>query len=278
MATIDGKNILSTWKMALLAGSYDSLFKYPKRTTVKYTNYAEVDGINPLLSKFETEPRRVSLNFMIRHNSQSEFWGLYNNFCNEMMSDGYRTMNLENGLTYELRYDKMQRARAIRMFDYSDGATSFTIDFIEDTTAIKPSVVNPVGGVRLKGMFVVDGRDFGDFGIHPDGDIGEVLRLADVKDRFFDGREYYVADSKLKHRELTLNFWMLSASKSEFVHNYQAFYNAFAKTGKQSLYSKEADGTTDVYYMDCTSYKVLWSDSPAAKFGIKFCVPVVNWS
>ena len=276
MATIDGKNILSTWNMTLLTGSYDSLFKYPKRTAVKYTNFAEVDGINPLLSRFETEQRRVSLNFMIRHNSESEFRGIYDDFFNEMLSDGYRTVNPENGLVYELRYDKTQKAKSIRLYD-SDGGTMFTMDFIEDVPAIDPNITMPTGGINLKGVYSINAMDFGDFGVHPDGEIGEMLKYADVKDAFFDGRIYHLLNRKTKHREVTLNFWMLSHSKSEFVTNYQAFYNAFAMPDKQHLYSKEAGGTAEVYYVDCGSYKVLWSDSPAARFSIKLCIPVVEF-
>ena len=278
MATIDGKNIRNTWNMALLTGSYDSLFRYPKRKTVKHTNYAETDGIQPDLRRFETEPRKVSLNFMIKHRSESEFFNIHNDFFQTMIAPGYRTFNLENGLVYELRYDKTQKMRSIRLFDYGDGGTTFTMDFIEDGTVINQSIVSPTGGIRLKGMYAVDGRDFGDFGIHPDGDIGEVLRYPDVKDAFFDGRDYHLDTRMLRHKEITIKLWMLSNSQQEFAHNYQAFYNSFAKTGKQYLYIREIGGTTEVYYMDCSAFKVHWGDRPSAKFSIKLCIPVVTWS
>ena len=272
MATIDGKDILTTWRMALLTGSFDSLFRYPTRSVVKYTNYAEVDGIIPALSQFEIEPRKVSLNFMIRHNSETDFWGVYYNFRNAMIADGYRTMSFGTGITHALRYDRAQKMRSIRLFN-TDGGTYFTMDFIEDKTAIDPNITTPINGIRIKGVYVVDGMDFGNFGIHPDGDMGEVLKFADIKPPFFDGRKYYPEANKFKHRELTLKFWMLSASQSEFIRNYQAFYNAFAKAGKQQLYIRETDTTSDVYYMDCPAYRVIWTDKPSAFFSIKFCFP-----
>ena len=278
MATIDGKDILTTWRMVLLAGSFDSLFRCPTRKTVKYTNYAEVDGITPALSQFETEPKKVSLNLMIRHQSESEFWGIYNDFFDSMLANGYRTLNPRNGLVHQLRYDRTQRMRAIRLFDHSDGGTTFTMDLIEDKPAIDPNATSPTGGIHLKGMYVVDGMDFGGFGIHPDDEIGEVLKYPDVKEPFFDGRAHHLDIRMLKHKEITLKFWMNSNSRAEFVNNYQAFYNAFAKTGKRQLYIREVGGTTEVYYMDCTAFKVNWIDRPIATFSIKLCIPVVTWS
>ena len=277
MATIDGKNILNTWKMALLTGSYDSLFRYPKRKTVKFTNYAEVDGINPLLSKFETEPRKVSLNFMIRHNSEVDARNTLFDFFEEMNAVKYRTMNLENGLIHVLRYNDTQNWRSIRLFDV-DGGSKFSMNFIEDVPAIDSNITSPVGGIRLKGMYAVNGVDFGDFGIHPDGEIGEVLKYPDAKEPFFDGRTYDLQTRMLKHKEIALKFWINSDSKQEFIHNYQAFWNAFAKPGRQQLYIREAGGTTEVYYVECTAYKVQWTDRPIATFSIKLCIPVVTWS
>jgi hypothetical protein len=83
----------------------------------------------------------------------------------------------------------------------------------------------------------------------------------------------------LKHKEITLKFWMLADSRNEFVQNYQAFYNAFAKPDRQQLYVREIGGTTEVYYMDCPSYSVHWDKGKVgARFSIKWCIPVVTWS
>jgi hypothetical protein len=60
---IDGKDIGSLWGMGLLMGSFDGLFMYPKRKAVRFTDFAEVDGIRPDLRRFETESRGGCVEF-----------------------------------------------------------------------------------------------------------------------------------------------------------------------------------------------------------------------
>lgn len=263
--------------MGIITGSFDSLFKYPKRKTVNYTNYAERDGITSDLRKFETEPRRISLNFLMKHNSEAEFRTRYNDFFQAVNDVDYRKFDLETGLIHTLRYDKTQKFVPIRLFNHGPAGTSFTMDFIEDNSAIDPTITVPSGNMPLKGSYIIDGRDFGEFGVHPEGEIGDVLKYPDVKEPFFDGRTYNLDVRMLKHKEITLKFWMHADSKEEFVHNYQAFFNAFAKKGLQQLYIKEIAGTTEVYYMDCTSCKMHWGEKPGAFFSLKLCIPVVTW-
>lgn len=263
--------------MAVIKGSFDSLFKYPKRKTINYTNYAERDGITPDVRKFETESRQISLNFLMKHNSEAEFRSRYNDFFQTVNDVEYRKFDLETGLIHTLRYDKTQKFQPIQLFNYSPSGTSFTMTFIEDDLAIDPAIIVPSGGIPLIGSYIIDGRDFGEFGVHPEGEIGDVLQYPDVKNPFFDGRTYNLDVRMLKHKEVTLKFWMLADSKEEFVHNYQAFYNAFSKKGLQKLYIKEISGTTEVYYMDCTSFKMHWGEKPGAFFSLKLCIPVVTW-
>jgi hypothetical protein len=275
--TIDGKDTQAMWNMALLKGSFSSLFKYPKRKAVRFTNFAEVDGITPDLRKFETESRQVSLIFMIKHSSESDFYAKYNDFFETVNGSGYHLFNLENGLIHKFRYNKTQLFKPVKLFNAGGGATSFTMEFLEDETAIGNSVITPYGGIPLKGWYRVDGVDFGDFGVHPDGKIGEALRYPDAKDSFTDGRVYDLSVRRLKHKEVTIPLWIHADSKSEFVNNYQAFYNAFSRPGKQSLYIREIKETTYCYYMECTAFKILWGKRPGARFSLKLCIPVATW-
>jgi len=274
--TIDSINTATMWNMGLLKGSYGSLLKYPKRKEVKYANYAERDGITPDLRKFEIEPRQVSLIFFIRHSSENEFRSIYDDFFMTVNDYGYHTFDLENGLTYQFRYDKTQSFKSIKLFNAA-GGTSFTMNFIEDETSINNAVIIPTGGIDLKGMYIVDGVDFGDFGVHPHGSIGEALKYPDAKDAFTDGQTYSLNTRRIKHKEVTIPFWLHANSRVEFIHNYQAFYNAFAKTGTRLLYIKEIDVATSCYYQDCTSFNVTWNETPTATFSIKLCIPVVTW-
>lgn len=271
---IDGKD-LSIWGAVLLEGSYNSLFKYPKRKPVAYRNYADRDGITPDLRRVEYEPKQVALNFLIKHKTTDEFWSKYQSFFSDMIATGYRVMDLGNGLIHTLRYDKTTKLEPIRLFN-SDGATGFTLNFLEDNHSI-PDIQIPTGGISLKGRYEVNGIDFGDFGIHPDGEIGNVLRYPDVKEPFANGKEYDLGTRRLKHKEITIPLWMLANSKKEFITNYSAFFQQFNRTGEQSLYIKEIGGTTYAYYVDCPSYTVHWGSRFGAKFSIKIIVPVVTW-
>ena len=274
--TIDGKNIQAVWNMCLIKDSFNSLLKYPKRKTVNYTNYAEKDGITPDLRKFETESRQVSLIFFIRHSSECEFYSIYDDFFAAINDSGYHTFDFEIGIIYKFRYDKTQSFKSIRLFN-SSGGTSFTIDFIEDDAAINGSITSPVGNPILTGWFMVDGVDFGDFGIHPNGAVGEVLKYPDAKESFTDGRAYSLSTRMIKHKEITIPLWMRANSKSDFIHNYQAFYNTFAKPGKRFLYVKELGASTYCYYRDCADYRVSWKNTPGAFFSISICIPVATW-
>ena len=276
--TIDGRDILSTWGVTLLEDSYSGLFKYPTRTNVSYTNYAERDGITPDLRKIEFQSKSVPLKFLMEHKTEDDFWKKYQTFYSDMTSVGYRVMNLENGLIHKLRYDKTASYDSPNLFNWSNTVTSFTLNFIEDKNSI-PATAEPIGGVSLRGVYGINGRDFGEFGIHPDGEIGSMLHYPDVKEPFTDGQTYDLNTRRLKHKEITLPLWILANSKSEFINNYSAFFNQFNRTGKQSLYIKEIGGTTYAYYTECPSYTVHWNNNGqiGAKFSIKIVVPVVTW-
>ncbi|MDR2913688.1 MAG: hypothetical protein LBV74_02450 [Tannerella sp.] len=274
---IDGKNILSTWGFVLQEGSYNSLFKYPDRKAVSYADYAERDGIISDLRKFETESRKITLNFLSKNNSTAEFRDQYQNFFMAMIAPGYRIVDMENGLIYKLRYDQTQTIRPFHLFNSGPDAALFSVCFLEDEPAIDENVITPTGLLPLTGWYEVDGVDFANFGVHPNGEIGEVLKYPELKTPFTDSRTYSLETMRLKHKEIVIPLWMRAETEAEFVRNYQAFYNAFAKAGKRLLYIKEIDTTTYAYYMGCTSFTTHWNDKPGAFFNIKLCIPVVTW-
>jgi len=273
---IDGKDIYTTWGVILLEGSYSPLLKYPKRKAVKYSNYAERDGITPDLRKIEFEPKSVSLNFLIKHNSVDEFWVKYQTFFADMTSVGYRTLDLENGLIFSLRFDKSTSHQSPKLYNAGQNITVFTLSFIEDNHSI-PKIYVPIGGNLLTGYYEINGIDFSSFGVHPDGEIGEVLKYPDVKEPFTDGQTFDLNTRRLKHKDITISLWMLAESETEFINNYSAFFNQFNQKGKLSLYIKEIGGMTYCYYRDCTSYLVYWGKRIGVKFSLALTIPVVTW-
>ncbi|MDR2968586.1 MAG: hypothetical protein LBV32_03155 [Tannerellaceae bacterium] len=269
-------DILSTWGCVLLDDSFSSLFKYPDRTDVNFTNYAERDGITPDLRKCGFKPKSVSLNFLMKHSSESDFWAKYQAFFTDMAAAGYRTAVPGNGMTYRLRYDRTAGYRSPNLHNAGNNITVFTLNFIEDDHSI-PLGGSPSGGIPITGYYGVNGIDFGAFGVHPDGEIGAMLHYPDVKEPFTDGQTIDLDTRRIKHKEITLPLWMVAASQSEFVNNCSAFFAQFAQPGKQSLYIREIGGTTYVYYTGCTSFSVFWGQKPGAKFSIRLTVPVVTW-
>ena len=273
MTTIDGKDT-GMWGLEALDGAYGSLLKYPKRKTVNFTNYAEVDGITPDVRKVEFEPKQVTVEFGMVAGSGSAFRQHYDSFYAEMMRDGYRNIDFGHGLVHQLRFEKGSGFRTHSFFRIDRKVAKISISMIEDKTPVGQSVTSPAGGIGLKGYYAINGIDFGDFGICPDAEAGRVLIYDDVKAPFFDGRNYYPDDKKIKHREISLPLWMFGKTVAEFIANYQAFFNQWAKPGLQTLYAGEAGRTFDVYYTNCTSYSVMFDrfGRAGAKFAISFVI------
>lgn len=274
---IDGKDI-SYWGVELMKGGFNPLFKYPARTKVQFSNYAEMDGIIPDLRKIEFEPKQVALQFMSEARSYSEFLSKYNRFFADMTMPGaHRILDLENGLTYKLRYDTTASYSMPTPFNAGKHLTSFSLSFIEDSHSI-PDIQYPVGGVPLYGVYSINGIDFGNFGVHPDGEIGDVLKYPDMKAPFSDGKAVDHKTYRLKHKEVTLKLWMYANSEHEFVNNYSAFFNQFNRTGKQQLYIKEIDGVTEVYYTSCPFFEITsWGSRIGARMSLNLVIPVVTW-
>ncbi len=274
--TIDGKNILPTYGCTILEGTYDSLLKYPTRKQVPFNNWAERDGIQPDLSVIAFEPRNIKMNFLHRAVSLSQFWEQYNKIIEDMSSPGYRTIIPDYGVSYPLRLNATSLYEVPLPFNQGKNTTAFSLDFIED----KYTQINaiPTVGIPLRGLFAINGYDFGEFGCGSSEQIGDILQYPDVKPPFTDGKNVSLKTVKLQHKEIKLSLWMLADTEQEFLANHAAFFSQFNKTGKQSLYISELGGTTEVYYTDCSNFKVrLWGQRIAVQFTISLVIPVVTW-
>jgi len=275
--TIDGINI-THYGLTLLAGSYNTIFRYPKRKSVSFTNFAEKDGIIPDLRKIEFEPRQITLNFSINHNSYNVFKDRYVNFISHITAPGYRLFNFGDGLLYNLRYDRTTTFKTPFIFENSSGFGIFTINFIEDDFSVfnvesVPSYLSD----KLRGRYIINGKDFTEYGIYPEGELGEVLKYPDVKEAFTDGKIFYTDTVKLKNKEITIPLWMIADSREDFINNYYAFFNQFNKTGSQTLYIKEISEQVDVYYLECSAFTVNFCEKIMAKLRIKLMIPIITW-
>lgn len=275
--TIDGKNIYSEWGCTLLEGSFDDLLKYPKRSTVKYRNWAESNGIIPDLSDVGFEPRTVKLSFLMEAGGEADFWRKYNKLTSDLSATGYREMCLIEGMTNHLRLNAGVKYELPVPLNAGKNLSSFDLNFIEDEHSILTAYPN--GGIALRGQAAINGYDFGEFGIGVDDDLSDILKTPALKDPFTDGRTVDLSTIRTQQMTVKLSMWMLAQSKEEFLNNYRAFFTQLAGTGTQSLYISTLGSTLQVYYADCSSFSVeVWRENQVAvRFSISLVIPVVTW-
>lgn len=275
--TIDGKNI-KEYGCTLLEGSYDTLLKYPKRTSVKSNNWADVDGIEPDLSVVEFEAKTVKLSFLMEANTLEGFWSQYRKLIADMSAPGYREMNLIPGMTNRMRFSAGASYNLPVPFNEGKNLSSFDLNFIEDNHAIIPAPY-PSGGITLRGQYEINGIDFGAFGIGSDDEQEDILKYPAMKSPFTDGRSVDFTTLTMQHKEIKLSLWMLAGSVDEFLNNYRAFFFQLTDAGTQDLYISTLGGSVSVYYSDCSSYSVeIWQENQiGVRFTISLVAPVVSW-
>jgi len=275
--TIDGKDILTEYGCTLLKGSYNDLFRYPKRKSVPYNNWAESDGIEPDLSVVEFEPKSVKLNFLTQAASVAEFMTKYNKLIAAVSAPEAHQFIFDLGKTFQLRYNVNSSYLYPCAFNEGKNLSIFTLEFIEDNPIV-PEALKPAGGISVRGAYSINGFDFGLFGVGSDKGFEDVLKYPAVKSPFTDGNTVDLSIIRMQHKEIKLSLRMTANNKTEFFNNQAAFFYQFAQVGIQELKIKGV-GTILVYYNDCTDYKIeLWQDSKiASRFSLSLTVPVVTW-
>ncbi|MDR1582895.1 MAG: hypothetical protein LBS55_06485 [Prevotellaceae bacterium] len=280
MITIDGKDIKQEYGCTLLTGSFDSLFRYPGRKSVAYNNWAESDGIEPDLSDVLFEPRKIQLKFLQKSEGIGMFWTLYQRLFSDMSAPGFRTLNIENMTEYSIRLSAAPEYSIPAPFNQNANHTVFTLDFTDDTTGITEGNNLPSGNRAPLGLYEINGRDFGLYGIGSDETQGNIVRYPSVKTPFTDGRTVFPDTVKTSHSEIRLPLWMAAGSKEEFINNHRAFFSEISKTGVQSFHAGVLGLDVPVYYTDCTEFRVeKWSDNAVfARFTIVMVIPVITFT
>lgn len=266
------------YRALLLDESYSGLFKYPTREAVRYTDYAEVDGIRCDLRKFETRQRSVTLSFLLMHSGGIDSFRAANAGFRDVISfNSHCTLEFDFGLTYMMYYHGIQVGDVYNQYVPSIGGTVVRASFIEPEFPVDSSILSGVGGVPFRRAASINGNDFADFGVCLNPESSNIgLVYPDKKDVFTDGVTYYFNERKNKSTDITLDVTIHGRTKLDFATNYQAFYNQFARNGLQKLYFKEIGREIDVFYKDCTLCDAHVSNSRiAVKMHLKFEVPIV---
>lgn len=284
--TIDGKNIKQEYGCMLIwegntsvPYNLSAILKYPTRTKVEYRNWAEMDGIDPDVSEFNVEPKKVQLQFLMEAGSLEQFWLQYRKLIADITSPQAHIFDLGDFGVHSYRYDVNSAYTHPQPFNEGRNLSVFSIDFIENKPVIGNSAI-PYSDSAPHGQFAINGYDLGDFGMHVDDGTDDLLKYPSAKKPFSDGREVDFSTIRMQHKELRLSIWQLAQSKAEFLNNHAAFWNQFARTGLTDLYINVLGGSTEIYYTDCSSYTLeAWSDNLcAARFTISIVVPVVTWA
>jgi len=275
--TIDGKDISTEYGCTLLKGSYNDLFRYPKRTSVQYNNWAESDGIEPDLSVVEFEPKAVKMNFVIQAASVAEFMTRYNKLIAAVSAPGLRQFGFDFGKTFPLRYNINSAYMYPCAFNEGKNLSIFTLEFTDDNPTA-PAASVPIGGISSRGAYAINGYDFGLFGVGSDKGFEDALKYPGVKSPFTDGNTVYISNVRTLHKEIKISLWMIAKNKAEFFNNHAAFFYQLSRPGTQELNIKGI-GTIPVYYTDCTDYAIeFWQDTKiVSRFSIALTVPAVTW-
>jgi len=218
------------------------------------------------------------MRFLLDAYGPDQFWRSYRQIMNDLSAPGYREFDVIPGMTHRLRLNVNSLYNKPVPFNEGHNVSSFTLDFVEDALSFQ-SILYPVNGISLRGQYAINGIDFGEFGIGSDDEQDDLLKYPALKDPFTDGRTVDLTIIKTRHKTVKLSLWMLAGGVDELVNNYQAFFNQLTGPGTQELYINTLEGSTQVYYTDCTGFTVeKWSkDNIAARFSISLVLPVVSW-
>jgi hypothetical protein len=258
-------------------GSYNSfgnLLKYPKRKGVSYNDWAERNGIQPDLSETDFEERKTALYFGMQGATMAELTNHYEDFYEVLTATGYRTVNAIPGLTHKLRFTGASEFKPSKPFLSVGHHAVLTVDFTED--AWGQTAAPAYSAAAPSGLLGINSIDFGNFGIGSDDRLDDFFKYPSLKAPFDDGQKKYLDLVRTQHKSIRLNLWMLADSQALFVNNYLAFFNEWKKTGLQTLHVYPAGREVEVYYSDCSSFKVeRWSvNRVCARFSIELVAPV----
>lgn len=269
-AKIDGAD-LKSMGLLLLEGSLDGFFKYPKRKSVNYNDWAESDGIEADLTEFKAESRSFTISLAYRG---SDFMGVYSSLLQKLSAPGYRTIEI-CGVSRSVRLDVSSSLKLPYSIKGGVGTCSFT--FVEDDP--QPEEAEPYCGKFIPSVFCVAGYDMMEFGIGSEDPGDDLLKAPRLKDPFTDGNEYDLSEIKSRHKETRLNLWMVADSPDEFVNNWRAFYSKWAVPGLVDLYVTRAGRSVQAYYTDCSSFQIVaFGDrGVGANLSISIVIPQCDW-
>ncbi len=226
--TIDGINIKSTFGATILDNSYESLLQYPKLKEPQKNDWAEYDGlevdlVNPVLDKKD-------IVLKIYCNCDVE------GFINFLMQKTYRTYEFEDlGLSFKLRFFGITNIRT----HYNIGGVivckEFELKLSDDSGQIPELNYSVQSSIHDLG-FLLDGKNFKDYGIYPkaEKEQAETKPKLEIRSRFITGVRVAEQIGKKKEYTATLKLFIHSNTQS-FLSGYYQFLNDLIKPNERIL-------------------------------------------
>ena len=260
---IDNVSAFEKFDVVIPKGERNALLRYPTREAVRYTNFAEVDGIHADLRKAKFQRRRVNLKVFMLARGATEFHAKRKAFLDAISRKVGQWVTLDFGLGYSSQWQLISHTNTEAYRVLSGGTQGFfmTVNIEEynfprflgsilgGTDPIAPI---PVAWVP-RGEMSINGRDIADFGAAMDyAYSGSTVITAESKEAFDDGL-IITYNQKKKSLDLSLNLWLVSDSFDTLITNWKALYMALTGSGLQTITIRERGLTSKVFYRDCTA-------------------------
>lgn len=127
--TINGNNLLSTYKLIIQTGTHE-LLEFPERKDSLSNDWREENGTETDLELVRFKDKEVNLNCIFIVENDSSFWSAYNAFFNELTKPGLQNLFIEDhSKTYPVFYKKTSgfKKQSKRLKNVPRVAVKFTL-------------------------------------------------------------------------------------------------------------------------------------------------------
>lgn len=259
---IDNIDIYLTYGAAILSGSYDSLFSYPKAKEPLQNDWFEYDGLDVDLTDRYFENIPVNIKFIIvSKNGISDLVSKRDGLVSLLNSSGYRSLRLGGyNVSFNIRYES-STSSSVFGFD-NNGLIGVEIEaqFIMDDPLQMFKSTNGYAKYPSKfissGNVFIDGINLKDYGMGVKGFSGSALSGDSMKDPLvlsFERLSGTISDCgvvpmKRKSKTIKLEIVALGDSIDKIISNYCSLFYDLKKSGHRVIYSNLIGKSFNCYY------------------------------
>lgn len=246
---IDGVDVYTTYGVSLANVAYEDVVCLPHLKPVPYNDWHERNGIDPDLSSPVLDAKTITIPFHVigTHSRITDFMLAFAN-------TSYHSFNFAAiGLIKDLRLVSCGDLRSI------GNLTSFTLTFSDDAPMKDYVYAAPSSDISRLGDYLLDGRDFADYGIRIlGGTMASIKKAPAVKEnlkRDISVSTGVIYDGEIvtyKSRTAHLKCFMRASNPAEFWRNRNALVYDLSKPGERILTVSELGKEIPCFYKDCS--------------------------